>query len=116
MLPQQYIGKGHQDLFFHHRRNVLDKKERQTCEIRIKKKGGTEFYAQLESSAVKDSDGNFSQCRTVVTDISQRKRFIEELIESETRFRTLFEQAAVGVAQIISKTGQFIRINKSKRS
>jgi len=35
-----------------------------------------------------------------------------ELKDSEQRFRTLFEQAAVGVAQIDSKTGRFVRINK----
>ena len=108
----QYIGKDNQDIFFLHRRKVFDTKERQTCEVKIKKKNATEFYAQLESMAVKDSDGNFSQCRTVVTDISRRRRFMEELIESETRFRTLFEQAGVGVAQVMSETGQFVRINK----
>jgi len=108
----QYIGKDNQDIFFLHRRKVFDTKERQTCEVKIKRKNATEFYAQLESMAVKDSDGNFSQCRTVVTDISRRRRFMEELIESETRFRTLFEQAGVGVAQVMSETGQFVRINK----
>jgi PAS domain S-box-containing protein len=108
----QYIAKNYHDLFFLHRRNAHDTKERQTCEIKIRRKNGTEFYAQMESIAVKDSDGNFSQCRTVVTDISQRKRFMEELMESETRFRTLFEQAGVGVAQVMSGTGQFVRINK----
>ena len=36
----------------------------------------------------------------------------EELISSEERFRVLFEQAAVGVAQIDTETGQFIRINQ----
>ena len=34
------------------------------------------------------------------------------LKESEERFRAIFEQAAVGVAQIVSKTGQFLRINQ----
>ena len=34
------------------------------------------------------------------------------LQESEERFRVIFEQAAVGVAQIVSKTGQFFRINQ----
>ncbi len=35
-----------------------------------------------------------------------------ELILSEERFRVLFEQAGVGVAQIETKTGRFIRINQ----
>ncbi len=36
----------------------------------------------------------------------------ETLRESEHRFRVLFEQAAVGVAQIRSDTGQFVRVNR----
>ncbi len=38
-------------------------------------------------------------------------RFNTELEKSETRFRIIFEQAAVGVSIIESKTGQFIRAN-----
>ena len=42
----------------------------------------------------------------------QRKRAEEGLRESEQKFRALFEQAAVGVAQIETKTGRFLRINR----
>ncbi|MBC8412378.1 MAG: PAS domain S-box protein [Nitrospira sp.] len=35
-----------------------------------------------------------------------------ELIASEERFRAIFEQAAVGVAQIDSKTGTYCRVNR----
>jgi len=45
-------------------------------------------------------------------DISERKRAEEALRESEVRFRTLFSQAAVGVAQVESQTGRVVRINK----
>ena len=48
----------------------------------------------------------------IVRDETERKRAEDALKESETRFRTLFEQAAVGVAQVESKTGRFVRINK----
>lgn len=43
--------------------------------------------------------------------IQVEKREIS-LKESEERFRAIFEQAAVGVAQIISSTGRFVRINQ----
>ncbi|PKM37655.1 MAG: hypothetical protein CVV06_04730 [Gammaproteobacteria bacterium HGW-Gammaproteobacteria-10] len=42
----------------------------------------------------------------------RRDRDTEMLRESETRFRTLFEQAAAGVAQIDIHTGRFMRINR----
>ena len=47
----------------------------------------------------------------IVKDITRRKRAEESLRESEERFRTIFEQAAVGVAQVDSRTGRFMRIN-----
>jgi len=42
---------------------------------------------------------------------SERKRAEEALKESEEKFRALFEQAAVGVAQIETETGRFLSIN-----
>jgi PAS domain S-box-containing protein len=46
------------------------------------------------------------------THIAERDKALEALRESEARFRTIFEQAAVGVALIESETGRFIRINR----
>ena len=37
---------------------------------------------------------------------------LAELRTSEEKFRVLFEQAAVGVAQVVSRTGQFVMINQ----
>jgi diguanylate cyclase (GGDEF)-like protein/PAS domain S-box-containing protein len=48
------------------------------------------------------------QVATAIT----RKRVEAELEASEARFRTLFEQAAVGVALIETKTGRFVRVNQ----
>jgi PAS domain S-box-containing protein len=44
--------------------------------------------------------------------IIERKRADEELIESESRFRAIFEQTSVGTALINSVTGKFVRINQ----
>ncbi|GJL53374.1 MAG: hypothetical protein NPIRA02_05060 [Nitrospirales bacterium] len=47
---------------------------------------------------------------------TQLERRVEErtraLQESEQRFRVIFEQAAVGVAQMASRSGEFVRINQ----
>ncbi|HMK59697.1 MAG TPA: PAS domain S-box protein [Dissulfurispiraceae bacterium] len=40
------------------------------------------------------------------------RRLITDLRHSEERFRLMFEQAAVGVAEINSLTGQFLRVNQ----
>ncbi|MHC1781993.1 MAG: PAS domain S-box protein [Anaerolineaceae bacterium] len=44
--------------------------------------------------------------------ITRRKAMEDNLAESEQRFRTLFEGAAVGVAMMETKTGKFLRVNK----
>ncbi|MBL4638672.1 MAG: EAL domain-containing protein [Proteobacteria bacterium] len=44
--------------------------------------------------------------------IKKRSLAEEALTQSEHKFRIIFEQAAVGVAQIDSKTGEFVKINK----
>jgi PAS domain S-box-containing protein len=59
----------------------------------------------LEEPAVKAIVVNYH----VVTD---RKLAEDALLESEIRFRTLFEQAAVGVALLETETGHFVSINK----
>ncbi|MDP1990671.1 MAG: EAL domain-containing protein [Syntrophales bacterium] len=43
---------------------------------------------------------------------AERKRMNDVLRESEGRFRALVEQAAVGVAEIVMETGQFITVNR----
>ncbi len=47
----------------------------------------------------------------ISTDISERKIAEKQLIDSEERFRSIFEQAAVGVA-LATEEGRFLRINQ----
>jgi PAS domain S-box-containing protein len=48
----------------------------------------------------------------LIFDISARKQAENALRESESHLRVLFEQAGVGVAQIETITGRFVRINQ----
>jgi diguanylate cyclase (GGDEF)-like protein/PAS domain S-box-containing protein len=45
-------------------------------------------------------------------DVAQREQTEKVLSENEARFRTVFEQAAVGIAEIETATGRFIRVNQ----
>ena len=70
----QFITKDYQDVFYLHRQKLFQTKTKQVCELKITKKDGIEFYAQLESSPVKDETGNCSSIRFSLSDITERKR------------------------------------------
>ncbi|BAY98880.1 two-component hybrid sensor and regulator [Tolypothrix tenuis PCC 7101] len=61
--------------------------------------------------AVYDDNGLPLVMLGVLIDISDRKQAEEKLRESEERFRSTFEQAAVGISHV-SLSGQFIRLNQ----
>jgi len=63
-------------------------------------KGGTVTWVNLTVSLVRGDTGEPLYFISVVEDINDRKRAEQRLAESERRFRAIFEQAAVGVAQV----------------
>jgi len=67
-----YIAKEDREIFDQHLQKVFRNEERQTCEIRLKRKDGSVFYAQLESIAAGESSGN-TICRTSAIDITKLK-------------------------------------------
>ncbi len=75
-----YVASSSRDVFYQHLRQVFKTEgARQTCELKLVDKNRNQFDAQLESLLVQDSEGNFSRCRTAISDITERKR-IEEAI------------------------------------
>ncbi|MCJ7540895.1 MAG: PAS domain S-box protein [Desulfobacterales bacterium] len=48
----------------------------------------------------------------ITRDITERKRTEKTLRKSEERFRAIFGQASIGIAEVDTKTGRFIRINQ----
>jgi len=112
----RFIRKDDQDVFFLHRGKVFETKELQTCELRLKRKDGAGFYAQLQSLAVEDKAGRAVYCMTAVSDITERKlseqalRELNKTLEqhvaertgalrkSEERYHSLFENMVEGFA------------------
>ena len=75
-------------------------------EFRLRHADGRSVWASLRGVKVAD-DRFMAFCQ----DITPRKEAEEALRESEGRLRAIFDQAAVGVAQIDTLSGRFITIN-----
>lgn len=78
-LPQ-FILPADQDVYYLHRKQLFETSSPQICELRMLKKDGIQFWARLEATVAQDTDGA-PVCRTVVSDITERKRAEAELLE-----------------------------------
>lgn len=68
-----------------------------TIEKRYIHKDGVIYWARLSISAVRDADGKLLYLVAITEDIDQQKRTLEDLRESEARFRAMFEHSAIGI-------------------
>ena len=79
-------------------------------EKRYVHKDGRVQWMRQSISAVRDTQGKPLYLVVIAEDIDERRRAVEELRESEARFKAMFENAAVGVA-LMSLDRRIIQIN-----
>ncbi|MEI9479367.1 MAG: PAS domain S-box protein, partial [Deltaproteobacteria bacterium] len=91
MFFSRFVCQEFGDVFYLYLQQVFESQSKQTCEIKLTRKDGTVFDAQLESIPVQDESGHSIRCRTILTDISDRKLAEDALHESQENFRTFFE-------------------------
>ncbi len=73
-----------------------------------RRRDGSRFPVEVSSRRF-ESDGH-TYVQSIVRDISARKHAENALLESEERFRSTFEQAAVGIAHV-APDGAWLRVN-----
>ncbi len=105
-----FIVRDDQDVFYLHRRKLCETKTRQTCELRIRKKQGSDFYAHLESIVVPEDKKNCNLIRTAVTDIHVRKQAEDAVRKSEKRYRRLVETMHEGLG-VADQNYRFTYVN-----
>lgn len=79
--------------FCPHAQTMKDGKEH-AAEVHLPKLGG---YFMIRTSPLKDAKGRITAAVHVATDITERKKTEEILLESERKFRSLFEHSLNGV-------------------
>ncbi|MCM2285199.1 MAG: PAS domain S-box protein [Desulfobacula sp.] len=63
-----------QDIYYLHLQRLFESKKRQICDLKMKTKEGAHFDVQLESTVIPESCQEEAQYRTVIIDVSERKR------------------------------------------
>jgi PAS domain S-box-containing protein len=95
LVPHQFRG-GHprlRDGFIHHPTTRPMGAGRDLFGLR---KDGSQFPVEIGLNPITTNEGVFVV--SAILDITERKRHTEELQQSETRFRTMFDNSAVGIS------------------
>ncbi len=79
-------------------------------EKRYRCKDGRYVWVNITVSLQRDAGGEPEYFIAVIEDITERRRAAQALRESETRYRSTFEQAAVGISHT-SLAGNFLHVN-----
>jgi PAS domain S-box-containing protein len=74
----RFILKADQDVYYLHRKMLVEQGDPQSCELQMVRADGVAFWANLVSSEVEDADGDVVH-RIVLSDISDRKRMEQSL-------------------------------------
>ena len=67
-------------------------------EVVLKRKDGTLITVETNSHFYLDDAGNIAGVEGIFRDITERKRMVESLRESEERFRSVVEKSSLGIA------------------
>ena len=95
----RFVKKEDQDVFYIHRKTLFETKAKQVCELKLVRKDRTQFHAQLECILIKDPEGNITQTRTAISDVSERKRVEEVLRNAHTELERWVEERTVELVE-----------------
>jgi PAS domain S-box-containing protein len=80
-----------QDIYYRHRNQLFKTGETQVCELRLVKKDAGPFWARLEAAPAEAADGA-PICRAVLSDITERKRAEEEILQKTKAMQEMNEE------------------------
>jgi|WetSurMetagenome_2_1015567.scaffolds.fasta_scaffold00113_4 PAS domain S-box-containing protein len=74
----RFIYPDDQDIYYLHRKKLLDAGEPQAIDIRLLQAGSAPFWAHLDATVARNADGVL-ECRVVLSDIGERKKIDERI-------------------------------------
>jgi len=106
----RFICKEDQDIYFHGRKNALGLCEPRRIELRMVHQDGTLFWARMMIASPPQTNGSV-ECRVILCDITERHQAEEALLESEKRYRLVFESASDALFLIDIDTTELLKAN-----
>ncbi len=94
------------------RKAHFEKRVPYQVELRLCNKNGEYRWFLTRGEADWNVQGEAVRMTGTISDIADRKLAEQALLASEQRFRAVFEQAAVGVAEMDTTTGRFLSVNQ----
>ena len=94
------------------RRLVGGEIDRYSIEKRIVRKDGAVIWASVMTSAVRNEDGTFNYAVRIFQDITETKRAIDALAESEQRLAATYEHAGIAISEVDAH-GHLLRVNEA---
>jgi PAS domain S-box-containing protein len=117
-LLSEIIGKHFSELYstkseYKRIYNVLDYNHSGfSGEIKNKRKNGSEFFASLSATILRNERNEIIGSMGVSRDITRSKEDEILLKDSEERYKAVFNQAFIGIARVDVNTGEFIEVNQ----
>jgi len=120
MMFSRFVHRDDQDVWYLHRKRLLETGDFQAFQLRLVKNDGGVFSVNLECMLVEESQRGLKAIRISATDITELKRAEEKLRQSEEKYRALFESLDAGYCVIELRIEpdqpldyRFIEINKA---
>ena len=106
-----FIVSDDQDAYYRYRRNLLESRERQSCEVRMRREGSDPFWGRLDGAVVDTTEDKEIWLRLAITDITVRKQVEDSLLESEKRFMDVLRTSGDAILLIDGET--FVDCNEA---
>ncbi|MDO9199563.1 EAL domain-containing protein [Rhodoferax sp.] len=109
----RFILQQDQDAYYLCRKHLLASDEGQSCELRMVRRDGTHFWAQLVATAAQGEEGA-PVLWLVLSDITARKHEEQTLRESEAFALAILDSVTAEIA-VLDRNGVILAVNESWR-
>jgi two-component system cell cycle sensor histidine kinase/response regulator CckA len=92
----RFIIPEDEDIYYLHRQHLFETGARQVCEIRFRRKDGSQCWTRLEATMVQDAKSKAPTCRVAVSDITENKRLEQERKAMEAHLRHQQKLESIG--------------------